>query len=37
VPVAHAGHWLADLLYAVPLLAVVAVLAWQRIRDRRGG
>jgi hypothetical protein len=33
---AHVGHWLVDLLYAAPLLIMVAVLLVGRLRDRRG-
>jgi hypothetical protein len=32
---AHVGHWLVDLLYAAPLLVMVAVLVVGRLRDRR--
>jgi hypothetical protein len=34
-PLAHAGHWIVDTLYLVPLLIVVAMLAITSIRDRR--
>lgn len=34
---AHAGHWLVNLLYAAPVVAVVVVLAVQSVRDRRRG
>jgi hypothetical protein len=37
---AHAGHWLASLAYAVPVLALLvwmAVLKVRDIRDRRRG
>ncbi len=34
--IAHVGHWLVDLLYAAPLLIMVAVLLVGRLRDRRG-
>jgi membrane protein DedA with SNARE-associated domain len=34
-PLAHAGHWLASLLYLVPVLVVVGALVWQSWRDRR--
>jgi hypothetical protein len=36
-PVAHAGHWALDVLYAVPLLVVIFVIARNAIRDRREG
>jgi hypothetical protein len=35
VPLAHAGHWLANLLYLGPVAVVVGALAWQSWRDRR--
>ena len=35
LPLAHAGHWLVNVLYLVPLLIVVAMLAISSIRDRR--
>jgi hypothetical protein len=34
-PLAHAGHWLASLLYLVPVLIVVGALVWQGWRDKR--
>ena len=34
-PFAHAGHWLASLLYLVPVLVVVGALVWQSWRDKR--
>ena len=34
-PLAHAGHWLAGLLYLAPVLIVVGALAYQSWRDRR--
>jgi hypothetical protein len=33
---AHAGHWLVDLLYAAPLLIMVGVLVVARMRERAG-
>ena len=33
---AHAGHWLVQLIYLVPLLVLVGVIVAGRIRDRRG-
>lgn len=35
VPLAHAGHWLVNVLYLVPLLVVIAMLAISSLRDRR--
>jgi hypothetical protein len=32
---AHAGHWLVQLIYLVPLLVLVGVILAGRIRDRR--
>ena len=35
-PLAHAGHWLAQVAYVVPLLLVVIALAVSKVRERRG-
>jgi hypothetical protein len=35
VPVAHAGHWLANALYVVPVLVIVLALLRQSFKDRR--
>ena len=35
IPLAHAGHVLVDLLYAVPLVVMIALLAIGRLRERR--
>jgi hypothetical protein len=35
--VAHAGHWLAGLLYLAPVLIVVGALVFQSYKDRRLG
>jgi|HigsolmetaAR202D_1030399.scaffolds.fasta_scaffold10011_4 hypothetical protein len=32
--IAHAGHWLAGLLYFAPVLLVVGALWWQSRRSR---
>ena len=32
---ARAGHWLADLIYIAPVLAVVGFVVVQNLRDRR--
>jgi cytochrome c-type biogenesis protein CcmH/NrfF len=37
LPVAHAGHWLVYILYAVPVLIVLASIVVTVIRDRRRG
>jgi hypothetical protein len=35
LPIAHAGHWISSVLYLVPLLVVVGMLATASLRDRR--
>ena len=35
VPIAHAGHWLVNLLYLVPLVVVIGMLMVSSLRDRR--
>lgn len=37
IPMAHAGHWLAGLMYLAPVLIVVGALGWQSLKDRRLG
>jgi uncharacterized membrane protein YtjA (UPF0391 family) len=32
---AHAGHWIAQLLYLVPIMAMVVAILWSRIRGAR--
>jgi hypothetical protein len=32
---AHAGHWLPQLIYLVPLAVLVGVILTARVRDRR--
>lgn len=32
--IAHAGHWLAQLAYLVPLVVIVGVIVVSRLRDR---
>ena len=34
---AHAGHWLAGLLYLAPVVIVVGALGYQTVKDRRRG
>jgi hypothetical protein len=34
-PIAHAGHWIADLLYILPLAIALGFLGVQSIRDKR--
>lgn len=37
LPLAHAGHWLVNVLYLVPLIVVFVALGVQALRDRRRG
>jgi 4-hydroxybenzoate polyprenyltransferase len=37
VILAHAGHWLAGLLYLAPVLIVVGALVYQSWKDKRSG
>ena len=32
---AHAGHWLVQLIYLVPLAVLIGVIVVGRVRDRR--
>jgi hypothetical protein len=32
---AHAGHWLVQLIYLVPLAVLIGVIVVGRLRDRR--
>ena len=32
---AHAGHWLAQMLYLMPVLAMVGAILWAKVRARR--
>jgi hypothetical protein len=32
---AHAGHWIGQLLYLTPVVALVGALAWAKYKDRR--
>jgi hypothetical protein len=34
---AHAGHWIAGLLYLAPVLIVVGALWWQSHKDKKLG
>jgi hypothetical protein len=34
-PIAHAGHWIADLLYVAPLVLALGFLFVQSRRDKR--
>ena len=31
---AHAGHWLAQLAYLLPLILLVGAFVWGKLRDR---
>lgn len=33
--IAHAGHWLVQSLYAVPVLFVVGAIVWSKIHEKR--
>jgi hypothetical protein len=35
LPLAHAGHWLVYVLYAVPVIIVLGSIVVTMIRDRR--
>jgi hypothetical protein len=35
IPLAHAGHWLAGLLYLVPVFILGGGILWQRRKDNR--
>jgi hypothetical protein len=37
VVIAHAGHWLVQLLYLTPLIVLLVALAMGKMRERRGG
>ena len=34
---AHAGHWLVQLIYLVPLAVLVGIVVAGRLRERRDG
>jgi hypothetical protein len=34
-PLAHAGHWLAQIAYLAPLVLLVGLLVWGKLRERR--
>jgi hypothetical protein len=33
-PLAHAGHWAAQILYLMPVVAMVAAILWAKFRGR---
>ncbi len=35
VPLAHPGHWLAELMYVAPVIAIVGWIGVRSILDRR--
>lgn len=35
LPLAHATHWLASLLYVLPIAVLAGGVRWQRHKDRR--
>jgi hypothetical protein len=35
VPIAHAGHWLANVAYAAPVLVLVGWMAVAKVKDAR--
>jgi hypothetical protein len=35
VPLAHAGHWLVETLYLLPVVVVVGWMSFRAIADRR--
>ena len=35
LPLAHAGHWAAGLLYLVPVFILAGGILWQRRNDKR--
>jgi uncharacterized membrane protein SirB2 len=37
LPIAHAGHWLIYVLYAVPVLIVLGSVVMTVLRERRRG
>jgi len=35
IPIAHAGHWAAQIAYLLPLIVLGGALIWGRIKRRR--
>ena len=35
IPVAHAGHWLVELLYVAPVVVIVVFISVKALLDRR--
>jgi hypothetical protein len=36
-PLAHAGHWIASLLYIAPVAVIVGALLFQSWKEKRAG
>lgn len=34
IPLAHAGHWFAGILYLMPVIILAGGVMWQRRKDR---
>ena len=34
-PLAHAGHWLVNLASIAPLIVLVALISWGKLKERR--
>ena len=34
-PLAHAGHWLPQLLYLVPVAVMACAFGWNKVKERR--
>ncbi len=35
LPIAHVSHWLVNVLYLVPLVVIIGMLAISSVKDRR--
>jgi membrane protein implicated in regulation of membrane protease activity len=35
MPIAHAGHWLVQVAYFLPVVGFLAWLAWTTLKERR--
>jgi hypothetical protein len=35
LPLAHVGHWFANVLYLMPVLLLGGGILWQRMRDKK--
>ena len=33
---AHAGHWLVNVAYIAPLVVLLGVVGWGKLKERRG-